>query len=161
MFEWQKNAADPQAKFHCRAHSAAVIDREAIKAWGLTLPDNSEQPVDSAAPVFYLSPNEWLVFNPGLDINTFREQLGALAPEMVITDISDRYESMALSRQEGEALLAQGCNIAAGSKGMKVGHFACTRLFDVPVIICRSEAGGCKLYIDRSLARYFTLWSET
>ena len=160
MFEWKKNAADPHIKFHCRASVNTVIDYEELKQWGLDLPSGNRHDVDKKTPVFWLSPNEWLVINPTKNLNHFSQALCRLIPGMVVTDLSDTYDSIELVAQEPNNLLPEGLGVSWALDGLGQGDYARARCLDLPVIVYREDSMRFRLYFDRSMNGYVGAWLE-
>lgn len=149
------------SKIHIQAHAKSNINNSDAPAAGIELPSHPKGCADSLRPRFWLGPNEWLVVGGDNEVGDLRDGLAGLAVggTVAITDLTDFYEVLELSGDNGIKRLAEGCGVDLGFDAFTCGAYALTRLFDVSVILHKlSTRNDFAIYTDRSLARHLANW---
>ena len=148
-------------KLHCQVCRDVRIDRRVCNALGIALPQLPGQSADSESPIFWLSPNEWLIVAPRNNQHRLVRGLARLAcgKTVALTDLSAYLEVIELSGQAATALLCEGCSVDMYSNRFNNGNYFHSRLFDVDVLIHKIvDKPIYRLYVDRSLAVHLWHW---
>ncbi len=128
---------------------------------GITLPESPNTVCDSETPVFWRSPNEWVMVCTKETIKELKQQLLAksLTSRAIMTEIAHRSCALDIEGENANTLLAEGCGIDFNDKNFKPGFYKQTAVFAMPVIIHKtSDTPSYTLYLDRSLAPHLWHW---
>ena len=133
-------------KIHYQLRPDAIVDQAIADEF--KLPDQHHVIESLDAPVFWLSPNEWLLISPP-----------KLLPEThdITTTLTDQLEVIELSGSGAMALLSEGVGIDLSMDQFVVGAYSHTRLAGFSVLLFKTSVQPTyELYVDRSLA--WKLW---
>ena len=149
-------------KLRLQVRSNAELDFTTIeRLTGMVLPSGPQEKVESELSAYWLAPNDWLLVNPTIDIDSLKTALqdSANGATSVVTDVTDAYSIIDMSGDDAAARLAEGCSVDLDDNEFPSGRYALTRLQHLSVIIHRlDDTPRFSVLVDRSVASFLWDW---
>lgn len=108
--------------------------------------------------LFWLGPNEWLIYNSGTDVGAFVHQLKNTLPrgESAAVNVSDYYTVIQIQGSKARAVLASGTPFDVHPRVFKPGQCAQTRFGNASVLLSCQADDTYDVQVRWSFAEY--LW---